>query len=104
MKPDPFPATDAELFTYISSRANERPAVPWEEIAEELGVAVQDLLNWFLAYRQPKRDRHQLARKGSMPMLLATNPSGGQYTLSRDAQRFANWRRASVGAAAARRG
>lgn len=103
MRPDPFPATDAELFTYISSRANERPAVPWETIAEDLGVAVQDLLNWFLAYRQPKRDRHQLARKGGLPMLIATNPGGGHYTLSNDAQRFANWRKASAGAAAARR-
>lgn len=104
MRLAPFPATDDALFTHIRDRANVRPAIPWEVIAYDLGMTVPDLLDWFLAYREPKRDKHRLARRGPAPMLLATHPGGGQYTMSRDAQRFANWRKASEAAAAARRG
>lgn len=98
----PFPATDAELFEHIRKRANARPAVPWETIAAELDLTVGDLLSWFLAYRGAKRERSAIA-KGRSPLLLAKSPAGGSYTLSADAQRFANWKRAAAAAAKARR-
>jgi len=92
-------ADDRALFEHIRARANVRPALSWETIAAELGLTVADLLDWFLAYRSPRKQRPALERG---PALLARSPAGGQWALSGDAQRFANWRRAA-GAARAQR-
>lgn len=103
MRPEPFPQTDAELFDHISRRANERPAVPWETIASELDLTVADLLSWFVAYRQPKRER-KATRKAGPPMLLSGQPGHDHWGSSSNAQRFANWRKSHDGAAKARAG
>lgn len=97
-----FPGTDAELFEHIRERANIRPPISWETIAADLGVAVSDLLDWFLAYRSPKRDKATGARANRSSALIATNPGGGNHGLGDDARRFANWKRAHDGAASAR--
>jgi len=99
-----FPQTDRDLFEHIRERANVRPAISWEEIAAELGIKVPDLLDWFLAYREPKRDRDAIKARGLSPMLLASNPGGGADHIGSDARRFANWRKARDGAAKARAG
>lgn len=38
--------------------------------------------------------------RASAPKAKITNPAGGQWSLSKDSQRMANWRRASNGARA----
>lgn len=104
--PHPMPTkgigSDEELFAFICDRASERPAASWEQIADDVGLTVADLLDWFLTYRVPKRERNEHSAARS-PAMLPTNPAGGQWTLGANAQRYANWKRGHDAAAKARR-
>lgn len=99
-----FPQTDAELWAYVRGRVDARPAVSMAKIAEELGVGVDDLCAWVMAYSAPKRDKTALNRRGSLPALVSDNMVSTHWPASHNAQRFANWRRATAAAHKARVG
>lgn len=70
----------------------------WDEIAAEAGVEVFDLTEWFWRYKHPKPKPMVFAAQMTEASALPRDSGWHNY---RDAQRFANWRKAKAGAAKA---
>lgn len=82
------------LWRYLQQRVNDIPLVPMAAIAEELGLDVDALVRWMLAYKGPKRKAYM---RKTEPALIA-------HSVAEDsnARRFAAWRRATNAAHKAR--
>lgn len=75
-------------------RASVKAGAPMAAIAESLGVEVEALCNWVLdVYREPPR---VVAKKRDA--LLEAQPMTVNWSASKQAQRFAAWRRAKAAA------
>ena len=111
-----------ELWRLVQNRLNQRPPIPMEQIAAEIGEDAKAMVDWFLAYRKPKpsvrvplpaaavQEFREAAPKpaGPRPRALQRMPSNvmvsveSRWGRSADRQRYANWERARKAAAAAR--
>lgn len=82
------------LWRYLQNRVNDIPLVSMEAIAGELGLDVDALVRWMLAYKGPKRK----------PYMRKTEPAMIAHSAAEDsnARRFAAWRRATTAAHKAR--
>lgn len=85
---------NAELWKYLQNRVNDIPLVSMAAIAGELGLDVDALVRWILAYKGPKRK----------PYMRKTEPAMIAHSAAEDsnAKRFAAWRRAVSAAHKAR--
>lgn len=110
-----------ELWRLVQNRLNQRPPIPMEQIATEIGVDAKAMVDWFLAYRKPKLDvrvrmatpavtefeEQPPAKPKPRPRALQRMPAPEMISVenrwgrSADRQRYANWRKAQAGAAAA---
>lgn len=97
-----FPDTDEKLWAYVRARVNARPAVTMSHIARELGLHVDDLCAWIMAYREPRPTKGEQRKKPGPPMLLAGTSGGQVWSQSRQARAFAAWRKQHDGAVRAR--
>lgn len=84
---------DRELWKLVRRRVNQLPSIPMTQIAAELGVDIDDLCAWIMAYTEPKPKPQYLAGK--------TLASKGCSVVAAD-QRHQNWARAREAAAIAR--
>lgn len=81
-------------------RASVKAGAPMAAIAESLGVEVNDLCNWVLdVYREPPRVVAK--ERGTLP---EAQPMAVDWSASKQAQRFAAWRRAKAAATVALKG
>jgi hypothetical protein len=80
-------------------RVQTNTTKPMSQIASELGVDLDDLCAWIMAYTEktPKKQKEYVNRD-SEPV-----NENSQYPASQSAQRFAAWRKAQEGAASTRR-
>ena len=69
-----------------------RTPKPMSRIAAELGVDIDDLCEWMMAYTSKPKSQKTYVNRLSEPA------ENNYYPLSKDAQRFAAWRRAKAGA------
>lgn len=83
---------NTELWKYLQSRVNEMPLASMEVIAGELGLDVDSLCRWMLAYTGPKRK----------PYMRKTDPALIGHSVSQDsnARRFAAYRKSQASAKA----
>lgn len=84
---------DHELWALVRKRVAQ--GMVMTGIADELGLSVDELCAWIMAYREPRPARVRNT-KANGP---AVSP---HYSLSKDAQRMANWRRSQAAAIVAR--
>lgn len=94
-----------DLWQYLQRRV--RDPAPMATIAAELGLDVDALCAWMLAYTGPRHRAKQVRDTTSYGPPVGITPvedEDGEFRTSKDAQRFANWRRATAAAAKARRG
>lgn len=93
------PLTDHAFWRNLRVQCNTDK--PMSRIAAELGVDVDDLCRWIMAYKAPKQSKPYVNRQS--PPLGFTTPERSHWSSPQSAQRFANWRKARDGAAAARK-
>lgn len=91
-----------ELFETVRTRLNARdPAEPIQAIADDLGVTVDQLCRWFIAYKEPRRHKkaYQSPRFPALPEPLGkiTDP----WADSEARRRQAIWKKQREGAKAA---
>lgn len=70
---------------------------PMSRIASELGVDVDELCAWIMAYKAPKNKPY--VNRESVPTFAPVSRQGDQ---TEDVKRFAAWRKAQKGAAETR--
>jgi hypothetical protein len=90
------PLSDAAFWRNLRTQTNTTK--PMSQIAAELGVDLDDLCAWIMAYTdKPARKPKEYINRDSAPAVHE------RYTTSQSAQRFAAWRKAQEGAASTRR-
>lgn len=92
--------TDHELMRLIRNRVDK--GIPMTQIAAEIGVEVDDLCDFIMAYKEPRKRKVDTTKAGP-PITLNDKPIRDHWGMSQAAQRFANWKRQHDGAVAARR-
>lgn len=90
--------TDHELMQLIRNRVEQ--GIPMSQIASEIGVETDDLCDWIMQYKEPRRRRS--VRKDDPPIKVNDKPIVNHWSLSQAAQRFANWQKSRDGARQAR--
>lgn len=97
-KPMP-PITDHVYFRQLREQCLSMK--PMDQIAAELDVDVNEMLRWIMAYKAPHKPKEYLNRNSVAAD--AKKPTSDRWSMPAQAQRFASWRKATQGAAAARR-
>ena len=94
-------ADNHALFDKVRDRLNARPIEPIDIIARDIGVTVDDLCRWFIAYKAPRKPKAY--QSPNFPAIgqpkVANGPS---WTQDDNSRRFLAWKRAKDGAKAAR--
>lgn len=90
---------DRRLMGFLRDRV--AADAPMTTIAAELGVGVDDLCAWIMAYKEP-RHRYVDNSKGGAAILVSDGPVRDHWSLSESARRFEIWRKSHYGARAAR--
>lgn len=75
---------------------------PMSQIAADLGVDVDDLCAWIMAYREPKKHKPVDNSKYGPAIAFDGRPIRADCDLTQEAQRFKAWKRQHDGAKAAR--
>lgn len=88
-----------ELMRLIRKRVEQQK--PMTQIASELGVDVDDLCDFIMKYKEPRRSKY--VRKADPPIASAGKPIRNHWEMSEEAQRFSTWKRQREAAAEARR-
>jgi hypothetical protein len=94
---------DHELMRLIRARVNQNPPIPMSQIAAELGVDIDELCAFIMAYKEPRQRKAFDNRSYGPPIARVTPGNVDHWSQPEQAQRFLNWRRARDGAAQARR-
>jgi hypothetical protein len=91
-----------ELFETVRDKLNQRsPVVPVQFIADELGVTVDELCRWFIAYKEPRKAKaYQSPRFPALPE--PKQPIRDPWADSEERRRQAIWKRQHEAARAAR--
>ena len=91
-----------ELFETVRTRLNARhPVEPVQAIADELGVTVDELCRWFVAYKEPRKAKaYQSPRFPALPQ--PSQPQRDPWVDSEERRRMAIWRKQTEGARKAR--
>lgn len=76
---------------------------PMKGIAKELGVTVEHLCEWIFRYKEPRIVQQSIDVRRQPIGPVAKFNGTNAYSLSREARKFHDWRRAQAGAAEARR-
>lgn len=95
-------ADNYELFDRVCARLNAKPIEPIDIIASDIGVTVDELCRWVIAYRAPKHKRPPYQSPKLAPIAQPRRDTGPVEARSHDAQRFLAWKKASEGAREAR--
>lgn len=90
------PLSDAAFWRNLRVQSNTTK--PMSQIASELGVDLDDLCAWIMAYTAKPQKRKEYVNRDSQPSVQHEH-----YTTSQSAKRFAAWRKAQAGAAETRR-
>jgi hypothetical protein len=93
------PLTDHAFMRMLRIQCNTTK--PMTRIAAELGVDVDDLCAWIMAYKEPRKAR-PYENKGAGPIGEPKRP-GNSWSPAAQARRQAAWLRQRDGAAATRR-
>lgn len=93
------PITDHAFMRMLRDQCNTPK--PMSRIASELGVDVDALCEWIMAYKEPRQQQYQ--NKGAGPILADHAGDPDPWSLPANAKRFAAWRKAQAGAAETRR-
>lgn len=93
---------DHELMRLVRARIAQK--VRFSDIAIELGVDHDELTNWLWEYKLPTAPKPYQSKTGTaLAVVTSSHPDVSNFSRSKQAQRFANWRRAQAAAAEARR-
>lgn len=93
------PTTDGAFWRMLRVQCNTNK--PMSRIAAELGVDLDDLCAWMMAYTgKPKKQKPYVNRNS--PAIEFSSVDKDRYGSSKSAQRFAAWRRQQEGAKATR--
>lgn len=95
-------ADNYELFDRVCARLNAKPIEPIDIIASDIGVTVDELCRWVIAYRAPKNKRPPYQSPKLSPIAQPRRETGPADTRSPDSRRLLNWKKATEGARAAR--
>lgn len=90
------PLSDAAFWRNLRVQSNTTK--PMSQIAAELGVDLDDLCAWIMAYTDKPQKKKEYVNRDSEPTAKHEH-----YTTSKDAQRFAAWRKQQQGAMETRR-
>jgi hypothetical protein len=92
-----------ELFDAVRKRLNQRdPVVPIAMIAWDLGVTVDELCKWIMAYKEPRKPKaYQSPRFPAIGAPLVK--SAPEWAQGDSTRRFLAWKRAHDGAVKARK-
>ena len=93
------PLTDHAFWRMLRVQCNTTK--PMSRIAAELGVDVDDLCAWIMAYREPRKAKEYQAKYG--PPIGAPKRPGNSWTPAAQSLRHNAWQRQHDGAAAARK-
>lgn len=74
---------------------------PMSQIASELGVDLDDLMAWVMAYKDPKKAIY--LNKGADPIGKTQRAGGNGWSLAEQSRRQSAWERQRAGAAEARK-
>ena len=95
------PLTDHMFWFNLGVQCNTTKSL--SRIASDLGVDVDELVAWIEAYREPTAPKQPSDAKYGAPIGNVHNGGGAEWSLPKNAQRFAAWRKQQAGAAEARR-
>lgn len=89
-----------ELFETVRHRLERRnPAEPITAVAADIGVSVDALCRWIIAYREPRKARYQAPRFA--PLAPSAKSNSDLWSDDEDRRRRRMWDRARKGAAEA---
>lgn len=100
MTPNLPPLTDHAFMREIRRLVKAEPPKPMTRIAADLGVDVDDLCAWIMAYKEPKRKAY--VNRMSEPVTYAGRSIRSDDDYRKAAAKFAAWKRQHDGAAETR--
>lgn len=80
--PDTLRPDNHELWLMVRKRLNQRPSIPMNQIAAELGVDPKAMVDWFLAFKEPRP-------------LVAMRKAPDGWSPAAGERRYAEWQRNS---------